>query len=210
MDVIWKTLGHKTGFSHLGEKILQLLDDETIRSIRLVSKSGRFIVDVHTDFWHRKLSKSPMQYYFSIREIRKIKRVLLENYIVDDIKAYVGVMEECRLRQKAFMDAVMELKWAQVRATNQHERQVMALDIARIKVKRTQMMDPFRVTVELEEFGFGFWKLFSAKTAFGFKWPQKGHKWICEFIRPIIVENCTIFLKQLLNNLDINEINDVW
>ena len=83
MDVIWKTLGHKTGFSHLGEKILQLLDDETIRSIRLVSKSGRFIVDVHTDFWHRKLSKSPMQYYFSIREIRKIKRVLLENYIVD-------------------------------------------------------------------------------------------------------------------------------
>ena len=59
-------------------------------------------------------------------------------------------------------------------------------------------MDPFRVAVELEEFGFGFWKLFWAKTAFGFKWPQKGHKWICEFIRPIIVENCTIFLKQLL------------
>ena len=54
MDVIWKALDHKTGFSHLGEKILQLLDDETIRSNRLVSKSGRFMVDFHTDFWEGK------------------------------------------------------------------------------------------------------------------------------------------------------------
>ena len=131
----------------------------------------------------------PQNWFFAFgRKNCKIKRVLLENYIVDDIKAYVGVMEECRLRQKAFMDAVMELKWAQVRATNQHERQVMALEIARVKAKRTQMMDPFRVTVELEEFGFGFWKLFWAKTAFSFKWPQKGHKWICEFIIHIVLK----------------------
>ena len=55
-------------------------------AIELVSKSGRFMVDFHTDFWEQKLSKTP-SHYFSNGEIRKIKNVLLESYIIDDIKS---------------------------------------------------------------------------------------------------------------------------
>ena len=89
MDVIWKALDHKTGFSHLGEKNLQLLDDETIRSIRLVSKSGRFMVDFHTDFWEGKdlliyvlslLHCSPYILHIATFEDKpQIVKIILEN-----------------------------------------------------------------------------------------------------------------------------------
>ena len=105
------------------------------------------MVDFHTDFWERKLSKTP-RHYFSNWEIRKIKNVLLESYIIDDIKAYVGVMEECCLRKKALLAAEMEVKWSHVNGTNEQE---LPLEISRINAIKTQM-DPFRVAIELEEF----------------------------------------------------------
>ena len=233
MEGIWKTLlQHKTGCPHIRDKLLQLLDNKTISNLRLACKSGRFIVDLHSDFWKRKLYRTP-QHYFSRGEHIRIRRVLLENLktqkdgteedgqdVIDDIKAFVGVMEECRLREKAYLNET----------ASQTKQQAFALALARMKAKRTHCYedsfrvgsievdanmtgdfeDPFRVAIELDKFGFRFWMLFWAKTAFGFKWPQKGHQWICEFIRPIIVGNCTGFLGQLLHKLDIDEINNVW
>ena len=231
MEIIWKTLDFD---SHLGEKILQLLDDETIRNLRLVSKSERFTVDVHTDFWKRKLIKiKTHQHYFSRGEHNRIRKVFLKNLndakregteqtTIDEIKAFVGIMDECRLRKKAFLHGEVrktiqqahDRAFARMKANKIRHREnpyLMASD--EMDTNKTWLFDdPFEVASQLDEFGFRFWKLFWEKTAFGFKWPQKGHQWISDYglISSIVLGNRTGFLVHILNNLDFNEINHVW